>query len=219
VSAKRPGIEKIIEKVRILRYSESTETDLHIAENTWYIDYSGTGFSKRVHWLSKSQSPRHGTTNYGCEDKLEFDPGVAWASLPITRISQRVAPKSKIQGSPATVHNSRSMDHCQVRHGSSEAMPIFDPVDVEEAYSLIASCYHNLEWQVPSYRRRHESFCCEEDSIEGNLVLCHEVSTTEAFQILCWSDTSDGYTSHFCTYPWSFLELMIVQEVGQENGY
>jgi hypothetical protein len=34
VSVMRPGIVKIIEKVRISTHYESAETDLHIAENT-----------------------------------------------------------------------------------------------------------------------------------------------------------------------------------------
>jgi len=59
VSAMRPGWAKIIEKVRISRYFESPETDLHIAENACCIDYTDTWSSKRVHWLSKSQSPHH----------------------------------------------------------------------------------------------------------------------------------------------------------------
>jgi len=54
VLAMRPGLAKIIEKVRISTYFESPETDLHIAENACWIDYADTGSSKRVHWLSMS---------------------------------------------------------------------------------------------------------------------------------------------------------------------
>jgi len=50
----KPDLAKIIEKVRISRYFESPETDLHIAENAWCIDYADTWVSKWVHWLSKS---------------------------------------------------------------------------------------------------------------------------------------------------------------------
>jgi len=86
-----PGLVKIIEKVRISRYFESAETDLHIAENACCIDYTNTWSSKLVHRLSKSQSPHHGTSDSGCEDPLELDPVVARARLPITCIHMRVA--------------------------------------------------------------------------------------------------------------------------------
>jgi hypothetical protein len=46
---------------------------------------------KRVHWLSKSESPDHSTTNYRCEDTLEPDTGVAWAHPLITWIHAWVA--------------------------------------------------------------------------------------------------------------------------------
>jgi len=49
VLAMRPGLAKIIEKVRISTYFESAETDLHIAENACCIDYADTWSSKRVH--------------------------------------------------------------------------------------------------------------------------------------------------------------------------
>jgi len=48
VSAMTAGFAKIIEKVRISRYFESAETDLHIAENACCIDYTNTWSSKRV---------------------------------------------------------------------------------------------------------------------------------------------------------------------------
>jgi len=91
VLAMKPGLAKMIEKVRISRYFESAETDLHIAENACCIDYANTWSTKLVHWLSKSWSPHGGTSHYECEDTLEFDPGVAWARLPITSIHMRVA--------------------------------------------------------------------------------------------------------------------------------
>jgi len=49
VSAMRPGLAKIIEKVHISTYFESAETDLHKAENTCCIDYADTWSSNRVH--------------------------------------------------------------------------------------------------------------------------------------------------------------------------
>jgi len=49
VSAMRPGLANIIEKVRISTYFESADADLHIAENACGIDYPDTWTSKRVH--------------------------------------------------------------------------------------------------------------------------------------------------------------------------
>ena len=44
-----PGLAKIIEKVRILRYSENSETDYHIAANATSVDYIDNWSSKRVY--------------------------------------------------------------------------------------------------------------------------------------------------------------------------
>jgi hypothetical protein len=46
--AMRPGLAKIIEKVRISTYYENAETDIHIVENTCSIDYADTWTLKRV---------------------------------------------------------------------------------------------------------------------------------------------------------------------------
>jgi len=91
VSAMRPGLAQIIEKVRISTYYESAETDLHKAENACCIDYAETWTSKRVHWLSKSQSLDRSTTHSGCEDRLELNTGVARARLLIGWIHTSVA--------------------------------------------------------------------------------------------------------------------------------
>jgi len=112
MSAMRPGLAKIIEKVRILRYFESPETDLQIAGNACWIDYADTWLLKWVHWLSKGESRDHGTTYYRCEDTLELDTRVTWASLPITRINLRAAAKSKIQQLLVSLHNTEWTDHC-----------------------------------------------------------------------------------------------------------
>jgi hypothetical protein len=53
VSAMKPGLAKIIEKVRISWYFESREADIHIAENACGINYTDTWSAKRGHWLSK----------------------------------------------------------------------------------------------------------------------------------------------------------------------
>jgi len=88
---------------------------------------------------------------------VEFDTGVAWASLQIATIHLRVAPESEIHWLMATIRNTGWMNHCQVRHECIEAIPILDPVDVEETYDHIASSYHSLQWHVQSYGWRHAS--------------------------------------------------------------
>ena len=42
MSALKPGLAKIIVKVRISRYSENSETDHHIAANVSSVDYVDT---------------------------------------------------------------------------------------------------------------------------------------------------------------------------------
>ena len=153
-----PGLAKIIEKVHISRYFESPETDLYIAENACCIDYTDTWLSKRVQWVSTSEIPHHSATNYGCKDTLELDTGIAWASLPITRLHLRIAPKPKTHWLLATLHNTWWMDHCQVHHGSFELILILDPVDDEEAHSHIALRHHSLQWHVRSNGCRYVSF-------------------------------------------------------------
>jgi len=54
------------------------------------------------------------------------------------RIYPTVASKCKIRWIPATLHNTGQIDHCQVYHGSLEAILMLDTVDVEEAYCHIA---------------------------------------------------------------------------------
>jgi len=95
VSAMRQGLAKIIEKERISWYFESPEIILHIAENACFIDYADTRSLKRVHWLSKSQSPHCHTSDYSCEDKLELHTGVTGAGLPTMGIHTLLASKFK----------------------------------------------------------------------------------------------------------------------------
>jgi len=158
VSAMRPGFGKIIEIVRISRYFESSQNDLHIAENACWMDYANTLLSKLVHWPSKSPCSHCCTTDYGFEDRLELDTAVTRAGQLITRCHLRVPRRSKIPWLPATLHNTRSMEHCKVCNGSNEAIPIFDPVDIDEAYSHIASHHLSQQWHVWSYRWHYASF-------------------------------------------------------------
>ena len=39
-SATRPGVAKIVGKIRTSKYFESPETDSHLAENTYIVDYA-----------------------------------------------------------------------------------------------------------------------------------------------------------------------------------
>jgi len=151
VLAMKPGFAKIIEKVRISRYFESPETDLHIAQNACSIDYADTRSPTRVHWLSKSQSLDYSTPEYGCEETLKLNTEVAWARLPSTGIHTWVAPISWTHRLPATFHNSRWMHHCEVYHGSIEAISILDLLDVEEVHSHSTSSNYSVQWQVRSY--------------------------------------------------------------------
>jgi len=43
------------------------------------------------------------------------------------------------------------MDHCEVSHGSIDAIPVLDAVDVEEAYKHIALRYHSVQYDVGSH--------------------------------------------------------------------
>jgi len=138
VSAMRPGSAKTIQKVCISWYFESPETDFHLAENSCGINYAVTWSPKRVHRLSKSQFPHFITSDYGCKNKFQLNTGVARERRPSTGIHMRVAPKSTIHWSPATFCKSRWIDHCEVCHGSIQAISILDHVDVEDAYSHIA---------------------------------------------------------------------------------
>jgi len=163
VSAMKLGLAMIIEIVRISWYFESPEIDLHIAENACCIDYTDSWSSRRVYWMSQSQNTDCGTPDYGCEVTLEFNTGVAWAGLLTMEIHTQVAPQSKIHWLPVTFNNSRWVDHCDVCHGSIEAISILDPVDVKGAYSHIASRYHSVQWHVQSYWWCDVSFGSEED--------------------------------------------------------
>jgi len=151
VSAMTPGLAKIIEKVCISWYFESRETDLHLVENAYCIDYSVTWSSKWFYWLSKSQSPSCGTSDYACEDSWELYTRISQAGLPITGIHTLVASKPKIHWIPATAHNSRWMEDCEVCGGRIDAITILDPVDIEEAHSYIASCYYSAQRHVESH--------------------------------------------------------------------
>jgi len=158
VSAMKPGLANMIEKVHISRYFESAEIDLHIAQNSCCIDYANTWSSKQVYWLSKSKYHHRGNSDNGSQDPLEPDPRVAPAHLPITWIHTHVSYKPKIQRLLATLRYPRWMDHCEVCHRSVEAIPILDPVDVEESYSHTASRYLSLQWSVWSHGWRNA--CC-----------------------------------------------------------
>jgi len=187
--------------------------------NACCIDYIGTWSSKRIHSLPNSNNPHCGTTDYRCEDRLEFNTAVAWGSLPIMRIDPWVAPKSKILWLPIALHNTGWMDHRKALDGRFEVIPILDRVDIEEAYGRIALCHHFQQWHAQSHGQHYRTFGWEEDSTEGRLVLHREVSKTEAVKILYYSNSHDGYALLFCTYLWSFSEVAIVSDVVQWNEY
>ena len=154
----RPGLAKIINKIRISRHIRTLVTELDNAENACCIDYSATWLSKRVYWLSKCESTYRSTTYDGTGNMVESDTGVASASLPIMRIHPAVAQESKVQWLPATLYNTGWMDHCEVRHESVEAIPILDPLDLAMAYSDSASHHRCLQWHARLYGRRFANF-------------------------------------------------------------
>jgi hypothetical protein len=133
VFAMRPGLRKIIEKVRITWYFECSATDLHQAQNACCIDHADTWSSKRIHRLRKIQSPHCCASDCGCEDTLELDTGVAQEPLPVTGFYTQAAPKSKLHWFMATFHNWRRMDHCKACQRSIEVISILHHVDIEEA--------------------------------------------------------------------------------------
>jgi len=190
-----------------------------MAEIDCGIDYADTWSPKLAYWISKSKSMHCSDSDYRCEGTLEVNTAVAQACQHITGIHKWVAPKSRIQWLLATFQYSRWLDHCELSHGGLEAMLILDPVDVEEAYSHIALCHHSMQWQVRSHGWCDASCVQEVNGMEGRLVLCCEVSSTEVVQILSCSDSNNGHASHFCTYPRCFPEVAIISKVEQGNGY
>jgi len=111
VSAMRPGLTKMIEKIRISGCFECPETNLRKAENACWIDYPDTWSLKQVHGLSNSQRPQCRTTYHWFQYMFVLDCGVTWASLMIARIHMWVAPKSELQRLLATLHNTGCMDN------------------------------------------------------------------------------------------------------------
>jgi len=134
VSAIRSGLAMIIKKVYTSNHSETLETDLNVAWTASCIDYTDTWSLKRVHSLSNRQSTTCGTTNCGCEDTVEFNSAVGWASQPIMRIPLQVAQETRIQRLLATLYITERIDCCQLHHGTSKAMLLLDLVDAEEVY-------------------------------------------------------------------------------------
>jgi len=151
----RPGLGKIIEKVRIWRNFEHPEDDRHTVAYPCWIDYADPGLSKRVPWLLKIQCADCCTTNDGCNYTAGLDTAFPWASLRTIWIHMWVAYESKIQLLLATPHNAAIMDQCLVGHWSFKASPILHPVDVEKAYGYSSTCYHLLHWHVSAY-----GWCC-----------------------------------------------------------
>jgi len=181
-----------------------------MAENAAGIDYTDTGSLKRVRWQSNCPSRNRSTTCYGCENRLEFDTGVAWASLQITTIDRQVAHTSRMQRSLATLHNTGYMDHRQGWHGKFSTNLELGLVDVKEAYRYSPSQYHCHQCHVWSYGWHFVSFRYEEDSTEVKPLLHPEVCATEVVTILSCIYPNDGYASHFSTDPRSFLQVAII---------
>jgi len=158
VSAMRPGLVKIIEKVNISRYFESPQTDLHIEGNACCVDSGDTWLLKWVYCLSKSNVRIAVLPIMDLKRWWNSTLVLLERAYRITRIHPQVALKSNIQWLPASLHCTGWMDHCQVCHGCCEAIPILDAVDFEEAYSHIAIRYHSVQWYVRSPEWHFASF-------------------------------------------------------------
>jgi len=89
VSAMRPGLAKIIEKICISWYFESSESDLHMAETGCGNDYADTGSSKRAHLLWQIHSPHRGTSDYAYEQTLELNTGVPWGAYQLLEFRRK----------------------------------------------------------------------------------------------------------------------------------
>jgi len=139
----------------------------------------------KTDWLTvKKPSSNCSTTYYGCEDVVEFNREVAWTGLTITIIHPQVVQESKINWLLPTLPITEWMDCSQACHGSFMAIPLLDAVDVENAYSYSASHHHCIQEHVRSYGCHYVNFSQEDDPMEGILILCSEVCTPEAVQIL-----------------------------------
>jgi hypothetical protein len=215
----RPGLAKMIEKVRISTYFDHAETDLHMAENAYCMHWTNTWSSKRVDWLSQSQSPDCCTTHSGCEVTLERDTGVAQAPPLNTWIQSGVASKPKVQRLPATLPNTGWVNYCHVCHGSFTAIPVLDPVSVNMLYRHSESRHHSIHWHVWSDGWRDAGFAQEEDITEGRRILCQQVCAAESVQILLCSDCNDWSASRSGTYSSSFRLVVIIYKVGQGNRH
>jgi len=88
VSTMRPGLAKIIEKVRISSYLECPETALQIAKNSCRVIDVYTWLSKQDRWLSESECPHCSAFNYGYEYTLELNTGVDWIRIDIKEFTR-----------------------------------------------------------------------------------------------------------------------------------
>jgi len=210
VSAMRSGLAMRIEKVCISRNFESPDIDLHIAANACCINYTHTWLSKGVHWLSKNQGTNSTTAYCAWENMVEFDTGVAWGSLPVTRIHLGVATESKTQWLLAIGPNTGWMDYHPASHGSVKAIPILDPLNIKIPFSGSASRYHYIQLHFRLYGWLYVTFSSEEYSMDRRLILRHEVCSTEDDQVLCSSYSNNRSSSHFSTQLRFFPHVVIV---------
>jgi len=95
LSAMKPGVPQVIEKVCISIYFETIETNLYMAANTCYIEYAGNRLLKRVLSASTCQSMNRTITYFESEDSLESNTGVASASLLIMKFTSKLLKNPK----------------------------------------------------------------------------------------------------------------------------
>jgi len=210
VAAMKPGLAKIIEKVHTSWYFECPEADLHLAENACCINHANTWPPKKVHWLSKSQSPHCSTSDYGSEETLELHTGVARARLPITGIHTGVASKSKIQWIPAAVI---IQDKWTIVKYVMEVLRPFRywTLWMSKRHTVtlhhVITVYNDMFDQMDDAMR---ALAQKKTQRKEDLFPCCEVSSTEAFQILRWSESNHWDASYSRTHPRSFPEVATV---------
>lgn len=105
LSAMKPGLEQIMEKLCISRYVERPGTDLPVTTYGGCIDYSDTKWWQRALSLPEIHSENFSNTKDGSKVMVELDGEVDWLSVPNRRIYLRVAQVGKIHSLHPAPHN------------------------------------------------------------------------------------------------------------------
>jgi hypothetical protein len=91
------------------------------------------------------------------------------------------------------------MDNHPVCHGCIKAIPIPDPLNIENACGGCASRSRCIQLHVRSYGWLYVWCSQEHYSMDRKRILDHEDSTTEDVEVLCLTYSNNLSTSHFST--------------------